>query len=131
MNGSHAKNGKHGLGQIRPRAEKRQGEETLYLDQEAFCSPRDAPNVLAKWPGLRDQRLGSNTYTGILTWGYTVGRTGRGGHSGVLAWSLPSCPKPATLTQGFFFLVGFVSLNFHFLQCQTLQKIHASPKAGL
>lgn len=34
---------------------ERRREETLYLDQEAFCSPRDAPNVLAKRPGLRPE----------------------------------------------------------------------------
>lgn len=110
--------------------EKEVGEETLYLDQEAFCSPRDAPNVLVKWPGLRDQRLGSNTYTGILTWGYTGGKDRQG-------WALWSPGmEPPLLPQACYsssrvFLVGFVSLNFHFLQCQTLQKIQASPKAGL
>lgn len=105
------------------------GEETLSLDQEAFCSPRDAPNVLAKWPGLRHQRLGSNTH-GHSYLGIHSGKD----RQGRAIWSPgmePPLPPQACYSNSRVFLVGFVSLNFHFLQCQTLQKIQASPKAGL
>ena len=72
------------------------GEETLYLDQEAFCSPRDAPNVLAKWPGLRHQRLGSNTHTQAFLLGDTQWE-GQAGASNLESWHGASPPTPSLL----------------------------------